>query len=282
MEKLIQYCTKASYYDGPFGKDVGWTPAGMGYIIRTDNDHLVVVDGGFGEDAEDFIALLEANSPDQIPVIDLWIITHPHDDHFTILSEICRRPELLSRLHIKKFVYHFPDDFKDSQGNGIDDVFPLMEEILAATGAQYHLPKVDETLEVDGMRFHFLYTPTDCSILNNLNQLSLIFTVQGKGKRIMFTGDAYFRTVQIVLWRYPGQLACDILQMPHHGLCDTGNLLEFYKQVNAKTVLIPISIAGDRTMRSDMYGDKPAVNRFAEENAEKVYKAFEGTVEIDL
>ena len=35
-------------------------------------------------------------------------------------------------------------------------------------------------------------------------------------------------------------------------------------------------------MRSDMYGDKPAVNRFAEENAEKVYKAFEGTVEIDL
>lgn len=282
MEKLIQYCTKASHYDGPFGKDVGWTPAGMGYIIRTDNNHLVVVDGGFEEDAEDFVALLENNSATQIPEIDLWIITHPHDDHFTILLEICRRPELLSRLHIKKFVYHFPADFKDYKGDGIDDVFPLMEEILAATGAQYHLPEVDEILEVDGMRFHFLYTPTDCTILNNLNQLSLIFTVQGKGKKIMFTGDAYYRTVQIVLWRYPGRLACDILQLPHHGLCDTGNLMEFYRQVNAKTVLIPISVAGDRTMRSDMYGDKPAVNRFAEENAEMVYKAFEGTVEIDL
>ena len=62
---------------------------------------------------------------------------------------------------------------------------------------------------------------------------------------------------------------------------NTGNL-EFYKKVDAKTVLIPISAAGDRTMRSDMYGDAPAVNRYAEDNADAVYKAFEGTVEIEL
>jgi hypothetical protein len=31
-----------------------------------------------------------------------------------------------------------------------------------------------------------------------------------------------------------------------------------------------------------MYGDAPLANRFAEENARNVYKAFEGTVEIEL
>lgn len=283
MEKLIQYCTKASLYDGPFDSVVGWAAAGMGYLLKTANGHLVVVDGGNCEDAEAFVSLLEMNAGAALPEIDLWIITHPHGDHYGALLEICRRPELAGRIRVKQLVYHFPAAFRDARGKGLDLAFSHFAQILAVTNAEVHLPQVDETLTVDGMRFHFLYTPTDCSILNNPNQLSLIFTVQsaGGGKKVMFTGDAYHRNMQIVLWRYPGQLACDILQMPHHGLCDTGNL-DFYRQVDAKTVLIPISIAGDRTMRSTLYGDAPAVNRFAEENAETVCKAFAGTVEIAL
>ena len=58
--------------------------------------------------------------------------------------------------------------------------------------------------------------------------------------------------------------------------------MDFYKRVDAQTVLIPISRAGDRTMRSDMYGDAPKINRFAENNATTVHKAFEGTVELSM
>ena len=282
MEKLIQYCTRASLYDGPFDSVVGWAAAGMGYLLTTANGRLVAIDGGNREDAEAWVELLEANAPvGTVPEIDLWFITHPHGDHYGALLEICRRPELCARIRVKKLVYHFPAEVRNAKGGNIDYVFPDFAAILAATGAEAYLPQVDEMLEVDGMRFHILYTPTDCSILNNPNQLSLIFTAQGAGKKIMFTGDAYHRNMQIVVWRYPKTLACDILQLPHHGLCDTGNL-DFYKKVNAKTVLIPISVAGDRTMRSDMYGDSPAVNRWAEDNAEAVYKAFAGTVELPL
>ena len=160
-------------------------------------------------------------------------------------------------------------------------MYPHFEEIHRVTGAAHHLPAVDEKQTVDGMTIHYLYTPTDVTILDNPNQLSLIFTVQGAGRKILFTGDAYHRTMQIAVWRYGNALKSDILQLPHHGLCDTGNM-DFYKKADAKTVLIPISIAGDRTMRSDMYGDSPAVNRWAEDNADTVHKAFEGTVEIAL
>jgi len=280
MEKLIQYATKASAYDGAFDSRVGWAAAGMGYVIRTENGHLIVVDGGHPEDAEAFTELLEANA-DGKPVVDLWVITHPHGDHYGALLEICSREELAARIEVKTLVYDFPEEFRDARGNGIGYVYPHMEKILAVTGAEAVRPEVDEIMETDGMRLHFLYTPTDCSILNNPNQLSLIFAAQGGGKKIMFTGDAYHRNMQIVVWRYPNGLKSDILQLPHHGLCDTGNP-EFYKTVDAKTVLIPISVAGDRTMRSDMYGDAPAVNRSAEDNADAVYKAFEGTIEIEL
>jgi len=281
MEQLIQYRTKASLYDGAFDAVVGWAAAGMGYILRTENGRLIVIDGGHSGDAEDFTALLESAADGMFPVIDAWIITHPHGDHYGALEEICRRKDLLSRIRIRQLIYHFPDEFRDRKGNGIGYVYPIFDEIRRATGAAVHLPETDETMTVDSMTIHFLYTPTDCSILNNPNQLSLIFTVQGKNRKIMFTGDAYHRNLQIVLWRYPDSLKCDILQLPHHGLCDTGHL-DFYKKVDAGTVLIPISIAGDRTMHSDMYGDAPAVNRYAEDRAERVYKAFEGTVTLAL
>ena len=62
MEKLIQYRTKASLYDGAFDSVVGWSAAGMGYILVTINGNLVVIDGGFGDDAEDLIALIKETS----------------------------------------------------------------------------------------------------------------------------------------------------------------------------------------------------------------------------
>lgn len=140
MEKLIQYCTKASLYDGPFDSVVGWAAAGMGYLFKTANGHLVVVDGGNCEDAEAFVSLLEMNASTALPEIDLWIITHPHGDHYGALLEICRRPELAGRIRVKQLVYHFPAAFRDARGKGLDLAFSHFAQILAVTNAEVHLP----------------------------------------------------------------------------------------------------------------------------------------------
>ena len=286
MEKLIQYRTRESLFDGPFGDGSPWHAAGMGYILVTEHGHLVVIDGGCPNDAEDFLSLLEQNA-DGKPVVDLWIITHPHGDHLGALQTICKTPELLSRLEIKKFVYYYPEEFTDAKGVHTNiGANKDMESILALTGAERHHPALDEKITVDGMEFHFLYYTYDCRIINNTyncNACSLVFTVQAKNKKIMFTGDATTRNLQVVVWLYRKKLKCDILQMPHHALCDTGHL-DFYKEVDAKTLLVPTCVAGDRSMHSEQYANhqKRGWNLWAEENADTVYKSFEGTVEIEL
>ena len=281
MAKLIQYSTKASAYDGPFDSVVGWAAAGMGYLLITDHGKLVVIDGGNREDGEDFLALLRKYGGEK-PEIDLWIVTHPHLDHYGALLTIAEREELFSSLTVKKLVYDFPRAFRSAKGKGIEYAFPHFDTILRATGAERHTPLTGEEMSVDGMKIGFFYVPADVTILDNPNQLSLILQVTAGKKKILFTGDAYRRNLEIVLWRYPAEkLASDILQMPHHGLCDTG-YEPFYRAVDAKTLLIPISIAGDRTMHSDLYGDEPLVNRRAEENAGRIYKACEGTAELAL
>ena len=281
MEKLIQFATKGSYYKGRFDSVVGWAAAGMGYILVTRNRKLVVIDGGNREDGEELLALLEKYGGER-PTVDLWIITHPHMDHYGALLTVAESEELSSRLTVKKLAYYFPRDFRNAKGEGIEEVFPHFEVILRASGAERHRPLTGEVMTVDGMKIEFFYTPSDTTILNNPNQLSLIFQVTGRKKKALFTGDAYRRNLEIVLWRIPEEkLRSDILQMPHHGLCDTG-YAPFYRAVNAKTLLIPISIAGDRTMHSEAYGDEPEDNLFAERNAEDIIKAFGGTREIAI
>lgn len=289
MEKLIQYRTKASLYDGAFDSVVGWSAAGMGYIIVTENKQLIVIDGGFGDDAENIISLLKENSNEAVPEVALWIITHPHIDHYGAIREIANNEIYRGEIKVDKIVYWFPMEFcgKDGKPGMLAKANEHLEDIASAFSAENYRPTLDEKMTVDSLELHFVYVPDDCTILNtgggNANMCSLIFTVQGKNKKVMFTGDAYGRSMQVTAWRYKKNLACDILQMPHHGLCDAYNA-DFYCEVNAQTLLIPISVAGDRTMHSDMYAGREGreCNLMTESNAETIHKAFEGTIEITL
>ena len=291
MGKFIQYSTKESQYDGPFDSKVGWSAAGMGDLFVTDSGKLIAVDGGYLNDGEGFVELLEKYSDGKKPVVDLWIITHPHGDHYGAIKTISKDPALASRIEVKKFMYWFPMEFRDGNGNpgvlayGIRD----MEAVAAVFGAEYERPYLDQKIKIDEMEIHFLFVPDDCSILDtatghpNSNQCSLIFTVQGSSKKAMITGDAFERGMYMALWRHYRTMKCDYLQLPHHGLCDTG-VMSFYQKVNADTVFVPISIAGDRSMHSDMYAGNPKrdANLWAEANAKAVYKAFEGTAEVEM
>lgn len=276
MEKLIQYATKGSYYNGRFDSS-GWFAAGMGYMVCTAGGHLIAIDGGNIEDGESFLSLLEANADGGTPVVDLWIITHPHRDHYGALLEICRHPEWLERVKIKKIVWNIPENSHlcpEADRNN-------MQNILSVCGAESHTPVNDEKLMLEETEIHFLLSVDDTSFLTNPNELSLVFTIRTENKKIMFTGDAYRRSLYYLMWRYDRQLKCDILQLPHHGLCDTG-VYEFYKKADASTVLIPTCVAGYTCMHGEMYGDRPKANLWAEDHAETVYRSFDGTVEIEL
>ena len=288
MGKFIQYCTKESLYEGTYNEGV-WHAPGMGDVIVTENRRLIVIDGGLQNDADGLLKLLEKEAGNQIPVVDAWIITHAHADHYGCLQAIGRGGELKSRLRVKKIVYWFPAEF-GSDGKTSPEIINGnrdMDEICISTGAEAHRPKRGEKMVVDDTEIRFLYVPDDCSVLNtkaaNCNYCSLIFTVKGKNKKAMITGDAFERTLNITAWRYGRDLKCDILQMPHHSFCDAYSE-EFYECVDARIVLLPVSKGGYRDMRSEKWISEKGnvVNLTAIAKADEVYKAFEGSAELEL
>lgn len=277
MAHLIQYSTDASHYDGPFGGGHPWLSAGMGYIFVTDSGKVIAVDGGHPVDAEDFLALIEENSPDA--TVDTWIVTHPHIDHYSALRGIVT--DHPGRIKIKNIVFRFPPEFKDGGGSGILDVISYMDEVLEKSGARHIIPSQGDVLTVGDAEIKFYFTPEDISYVFGKNSLSLIFSVSIGGKKVMITGDSGRDILERVVNKYGEELKCDVIQLPHHGLCDTGHA-EFYAAAGADTVLIPTSKGGYMAMKREEYAEDIKPNRDIEASASAVYRSFEGTVKITL
>ena len=73
----------------------------MSYLIRTPHGKLVVIDGGNPGDAQ----YLRDRIEEYGGTVNVWLITHCHDDHFGALMEILEdRGDIL----IERIYYHFP------------------------------------------------------------------------------------------------------------------------------------------------------------------------------
>lgn len=288
MAKFIQYRTQGSLYNGEFGGKAGWPAAGMGDVIITESGKLIVVDGGEERDANGIVSFLESRSDTIKPIVDLWIITHPHEDHYGALKKISESHSLCARIEVKKIIFDFPMEFKDANGRiGALEIFNNeMKTICDNLSAIAYSPSRGEKIGIDDVEIEFLYVPDDCSIFNsfgsNFNLCSLLFTVSGKNKRIMITGDAYRPSMQITAFRYGNRLRSDALQMPHHALCDS-YCVDFYNFVAPNIIFMPISEAGYRAMHDGARsGNGIEANLAIESKAQTVYRAFDGTFEIDI
>jgi len=275
MAVLVQYMTRASAFDGEWK----WQAAGMGYFIKDDGGELIVIDGGHAEDAEGIISHLEELCGRR-PVIGLWILTHPHGDHISALHRIATDPALLDRVAIRGVCFSAPEKFTFGEGRSLAGELAKLEEIVIGLGVKHAEPSSGDIMRIGDIEVEFLFTYRDAEVLSDPNELSLVFAVKVNGKRIMFTGDAYHRSLDLLAEKHGTSLSSDFCQLAHHAL--NGGSIPFYSVVGAKAVLVPISRSGFEAMKGSKYDTANAPARFAIAAATDIYYAFCGTASIEL
>lgn len=277
QEGFVQLCTSKAQFDGEWK----WQAAGMAYIIRTEKNRLIVIDGGeTQQDAEHLIEAMKSLTNEDCPTVALWIITHPHLDHYAALGIIAESRALLSQLKIQQLCYQMSEaSILPATGVSYAYDHTAIQKITGNLNIPVITPHTGDILCIDGLSVRFFFTPEDClERLKDVNELSLIFQVKGKSKSIMFTGDAYERTTKLTAFRFWDELKSDYCQLSHHGL--NGGSAEFYAKVDAEEVLIPISVAGDRDVAT--WNPGTCARQFAEKSAKKVYKAYAGDLYFPL
>ncbi len=273
MKKLIQYRPLVAEYDGEWR----WQSSGMGYIFQTDNGHFIIVDGGMdSEDAYRITDLLMQYS--DTPVVELWIITHPHRDHCTALICFAQNEELKKQVTVNAVCFNNPDYFDERCREDIAS----MGSISDLLDCKYICPRSGDIYNIDDTVIRIFFVWSDVDGLTDSNELSTIFTVSDSRVRVMITGDTSEHVLNYVCDKYkssPEIFKSDIVQLPHHGL--NGGTVEFFDLVQAGTVLVPISMAGYKVVVNDRsYGGLGNAHALA--MARDIYYSALGAEEIPL
>lgn len=202
------------------------------FIITTAGGKVLAVDGGFRENADEFLAQLRLVTGETVPHVDAWLLTHPHVDHISCFNEIVEKHG--DELTIGKVMFHFPSVQYCAREERVDHT-PVMEEFMA------NLPRFADRVvllytadeyDIGDAHIDILYTANgEIQNDNRINESSTIFKVTLGGKTILFTGDAGVEEGNRCLAYYAGtdRLKADYVQMAHHG--QNGVTREFYEAV---------------------------------------------------
>ena len=204
----------------------------MGYILCTDDNKLVVVDGGGIVSAP----YLESYLKQFGGTVHTWIVTHAHMDHIGALQEILAA----KTINIERLIHAPPtktwvQEYEVSSATN----FSSYLKALRASNIPVVIPAKNSVYELgNGVQLEILNTVMPEITQNAINNSSLVFKISSESKSILFLGDmGSLGGKKIMETMAPEKFRADYVQMAHHG--QAGVDKEFYQLVGAKYALWP-------------------------------------------
>ncbi len=210
-------------------------------IFQSRSGKLIVVDGGFTGDADHVVRALEALAPDGKPVVEAWLFSHLHRDHYGVYQALCEQPALRERVQVKHFYSCLlPESFYLSLSPEANEIFRAPLNALTTSdrtlGARLHTVRKGDVIGVDELHFEVLHVP-DMAFARemNVNDSSVVYRLTCEGQSLLLLGDAESVCSNDLLQNAREKLKCDIVQIGHHGCGNVSR--ECYRAIGANACL---------------------------------------------
>jgi hypothetical protein len=218
---------------------------GNSYLLKTAGGKVVMMDGGYATELPKLRKYLEEAGNH----VDLWFISHPHEDHMEALATILMDPQGIT---IDKVIYsRVQDAFLDNEPGSAENArgyYRALDNTLARTDF-LNLHQPFQRFDIDGIGIMVIAVDHPEFKSTHYNDQSMIIRVWDDAKSVVFLGDAEVECGDAALRECREYLDCDYLQMAHHG--QGGVSEEFYKTVRFRACLWPtpswVWEPGDRT-----------------------------------
>ena len=201
------------------------------YIVITADGYVIAVDGGYREDAENFLTHLREITGQEIPHVDAWFMSHAHGDHISCFCEIMDKyPD---RLTVGKIYYNFPSVQHLCREPGYSMAILDFNRLLPRFADRVEIVYRGDEYDVGEAHFEILYSPNG-EIQNYINDTSVVMMMTLGGKRMLFLGDAEPAEGErlLALYKGSGKLKADYVQMAHHG--QGGVEKDVYEEISPK------------------------------------------------
>lgn len=204
---------------------------GNSYVIRTDNDKVIVMDGGVKEEEgylRGFIAALGNR-------VDCWFVTHPHGDHIGALTRILENPMGMDIRQICQTTY--PETLLDREPGYKADAVRYYEA-AQKSGVPSIEAELGMTLTFGHTNFKILGIRNEEITANPYNNSCMVIRAWDPVKSVLFLADIGEEAGDKLLnGPYGDELDSDYIQMSHHG--QTGVSMDFYRTVKFRACLWP-------------------------------------------
>ena len=204
----------------------------MGYIIKTDNDKIIVIDGGTSDDTENLLQKIN----EYTGKVDYWFITHPHQDHATAFIDIVNN----YNIDIGKvYVTTEDEEWYNNYGAGrADECIRFLDTIKSEKiSSKVEEVTLNEQIQIDNIKCEILGIKNPEITENAINNSSMVIKMETKKNSILFLGDTGVESGNKLLDNQKEKLKVNILQMAHHG--QQGVSKEIYEYIKPKICLWP-------------------------------------------
>ncbi len=204
----------------------------MGYIIKTDNNKIIVIDGGLKEDAPNLLSKIEQEGGQ----VEAWFLTHPHMDHIEAFQEIVKTSDIkMNNIYTTLNELSWYEEYEKDRIPEIKEFFETLETDKIKNNI--HEVSLNEEIKIDNIKCEILGIKNPEITNNPINNSSMVIKMKVHNKSIIFLADTGVESGQKLLKNQKEKLKADILQMAHHG--QGGAEKEVYEQINPKICLWP-------------------------------------------
>ena len=204
----------------------------MGYIIKTKNDKMIVIDGGLGEDAKNLLKYIQNHDNK----VDYWFLTHNHNDHAGAFVEIMKSDDVqVDNIYVslnEKEWYQVNETTRAEFSETLIDT--LNEEKIKD---KVKSPELNEIINIDDINVEILGIRNPEFTENPGNEQSMVIKFDTGKTKLLILGDTGEKSSEKLLLNQKDKLKSDIVQMAHHG--QAGATEELYKAVNPTICLWP-------------------------------------------
>lgn len=230
---------------------------GDSIFIKTSEGHKIIIDGGpdYNIASEKLAEQLDFWDKE----IDLMILSHPEQDHFTGLFKI------LKLYQVKNIVW--TGDIKDTEGFKNFQLAVRQEQI---EGAKIYNLDANDKILIGQTQMHILF-PFSLSNQDtqSVNENCLVVKLDFDKNSFLFTGDIGFDQEKLIISNQEN-IDIDVLKVAHHG-SKYSSSSEFLKAVSPEVSVIQVGKnsyghpgvetltrlieSGSKVFRNDLIGD---------------------------
>ena len=182
----------------------------MGYTIVAESGHVLVVDGGDAGNDQELKRIIKCVGGR----VDLWLLTHPHKDHYTAIIQTITNPEGVTYERIGSS--WLPDEWEQPIAQWELDELHAWNIFARTLDDRYFEIQEGQRFQLGSMTVEVLSAANPDLTMNFGNNQSCVFRVSEADFTVLFLGDLGAEAGKRLMEK-KYDLKADAVQMAHHG-----------------------------------------------------------------